>query len=121
MKKLSFLVALLCASIATFAVDEVYDTNFALASNGASATASSGDASQAIDGNEGTRWESAQTDNETFTLDMGQLRIFKMVRILWENAYCSQFELSYSTDGSAYTPFYTEMATIFSDRRKAAT
>ena len=110
MKKLSLLVALLCASLTTFAVDEIYDTNFALASNGASATASSGNADLAIDGNEGTRWESAATDDETFTLDMGQLRIFKMVRILWENAYCSQFELSYSTDGTSYTPFYNETA-----------
>ena len=51
---------------------EIYDVNFALASNGSSATASSGNAGAAIDGDEGTRWESSQTDDETWTLDMGQ-------------------------------------------------
>ena len=89
-------------------VPEIYDVNFALASNGATATASSGNADAAIDGNEGTRWESAQTDDETYTLDMGQLRVFNTVKINWEGAFCSQFELTYSTDGITYLPLYTE-------------
>lgn len=89
-------------------VPEIYDVNFALASNGSTATASSGSADLAIDGNEGTRWESAQTDDETYTLDMGQLRVFNTVKIKWEGAYCSQFELTYSTDGITYLPLYTE-------------
>ena len=87
---------------------EIYDTNFALASNGSSATASSGTAANAIDGNEGTRWESAATDDETWTLDMGQLRIFNTIKILWEGAYAKQFTLTYSTDGVNYSPLYTE-------------
>ena len=89
-------------------VPEIYDVNFALASNGSTATASSGNADAAIDGNEGTRWESAQTDDETYTLDMGQLRVFNTVKINWEGAFCSQFELTYSTDGITYLPLYTE-------------
>lgn len=89
-------------------VPEIYDVNFALASNGSTATASSGNADAAIDGNEGTRWESDQTDDETYTLDMGQLRVFNTVKIKWEGAYCSQFELTYSTDGITYLPLYTE-------------
>ncbi|MGN0226997.1 MAG: discoidin domain-containing protein [Paludibacteraceae bacterium] len=108
MKKISFLFALLCASIMSFAVDEVYDVNFALASNGSSATASSGDAALAIDGNEGTRWESAQTDDETWTLDMGQARIFNTIKIQWEGAYASEFTLSTSNDGENWTTLYTE-------------
>ena len=91
-------------------VPEIYDVNFALASNGSTATASSGNADLAIDGNDGTRWESAQTDDETYTLDMGQLRVFNTVKINWEGAFCSQFELTYSTDGIAYQPLYTETA-----------
>lgn len=87
---------------------EIYDTNFALASNGASATASSGNADAAIDGNDGSRWESASTDDETFTLDMGQLRIFNFIRINWEGAYCKEFNLTYSVDGVTYLPLYTE-------------
>ena len=108
MKKISFLFALLCASIMSFAVDEVYDVNFALASNGSSATASSGDAALAIDGNEGTRWESAFTDDETWTLNMGQARIFNTIKIQWEGAYASEFTLSTSNDGENWTTLYTE-------------
>ena len=89
-------------------VEEVYDTNLALASQGSSATASSGTANLAIDGNEGTRWESAQTDDETWTLDMGQKRIFNTIKILWEGAYCTQYALTYSNDGENWSDLYTE-------------
>jgi len=87
---------------------EIYDINFALADNGSSATASSGTAGSAIDGNNGTRWESASTDDETFTLDMGQKRIFNTIKINWEGAYCKEYELTYSNDGTSWSPLYTE-------------
>ena len=87
---------------------EIYDINFALADNGSSATASSGTAGSAIDGNDGTRWEGAATDDETWTLDMGQLRIFNTIKINWETAYCTQFALTYSTDGDTWSSLYTE-------------
>ena len=106
MKKLSLLVALLCASAMMFAAPE----NYALKSNGSSATASSGNAEAAIDGNEGTRWESASTDDETWTLDMGQLRTFNTIKILWEGAYCTEFTISYSADGETWTIFHDEKA-----------
>ena len=106
MKKLSLLVALLCASAMMFAASE----NYALKSNGSSATASSGTAEAAIDGNEGTRWESASTDDETWTLDMGQSRTFNTIKILWEGAYCTEFTISYSADGETWTIFHDEKA-----------
>ncbi|MBQ6722908.1 MAG: discoidin domain-containing protein [Paludibacteraceae bacterium] len=87
---------------------EIYDINFALADNGSSATASTGTAANAIDGNNGTRWESAATDDETFTLDMGQKRIFNTIKINWEGAYCKEFELTCSNDGETWSPLYTE-------------
>lgn len=108
MKKISLLFALLCASVIGFAADEVYDVNFALASNGSSATASSGNAALAIDGNEGSRWESAQTDDETWTLDMGQERIFNTIKIKWEGAYAKEFTLSISNDGETWSELYVE-------------
>jgi len=86
MRKIFFLVALLSASIMSFAAGEV---NFALASEGSSASASSGDAALAIDGNNGTRWESAQTDAEWYLPDLGQSRTFNQVNILLEGAYAS--------------------------------
>ena len=87
---------------------EIYDINFALADNGSSATASSGTAANAIDGNDGSRWESAATDDETWTLDMGQKRIFNTIKILWEGAYCKEFALTYSNDGESWSSLYTE-------------
>lgn len=87
---------------------EIYDVNFALASNGSSATASSGNAGAAIDGDEGSRWESSQTDDETWTLDMGKRRIFNTIKIKWEGAYAKEFTLTYSVDGENWSDLYTE-------------
>ena len=108
MRKIFFLVAFLSASIMSFA-DKVYDVNFALASEGSSATASSGNAALAIDGDNGTRWESAQTDDETWTLDMGQARTFSRIKINWEGAYAKEFTLSISNDGESWSNLYTEI------------
>ena len=107
MRKIFFLVAFLSASIMSFA-DKVYDVNFALASQGSSATASSGNAGAAIDGDNGTRWESAQTDDEMWTLDMGQARTFSRIKINWEGAYAKEFTLSISNDGESWSNLYTE-------------
>lgn len=129
MKKLFFLTALLCASLMGFAQERIYDINFALASNGSSATATSenGDntAIVAIDGNTGTRWESVQKpekdkeenpipDNiawnnaQEWILNMGQQRIFNTINILWEGAYAKKYELFYSNNGETWTSFYEE-------------
>lgn len=105
MRKIFFLVALLSASIMSFAAGEV---NFALASEGSSASASTGDAALAIDGNNGSRWESAQTDAEWFLLDLGQSRTFNYIKILWEGAYAKKFQLLASTDGENFNVIYTE-------------
>lgn len=86
---------------------EVYDVNFALASNGSSAEATSGDAAQAIDNNPGSRWESAQEDPQTWTLDLGQERIFNTLEIVWEGAYGKTFTVSVSDDKETWTPVWT--------------
>lgn len=106
MKKISFLAALLCASMISFA--QGFGVNFALDSNGSSAAASSGNAALAIDGNVGTRWESAQNDAEWLIIDLGQSRTFNYIRIKWEGAYAKQFQLLSSTDGENFSAFYTE-------------
>ena len=85
---------------------EVYDVNFALASNGSSAEATSGDAAAAIDNNTGTRWESAQEDPQTWILDLGQLRIFNTLEIVWEGAYAKTFTVSTSSDKTNWTPVW---------------
>lgn len=85
---------------------EVYDVNFALASNGSSAEATSGDAAAAIDNNTGTRWESAAADPQTFIIDLGQERIFNTLEIVWEGAYAKTFTVSTSSDKTAWTPVW---------------
>lgn len=104
MRKFFFLVAFLSASIMICAED----VNFALATQGSSATASSGVAGLAIDGNQGTRWESDKNDEEWFLLDMGQSRTFNYFKINWEGAYAQQYQLLASTDGVNFTAIYTE-------------
>ena len=104
MRKIFFLIAFLSASIMSFS----QDVNYASASNGSSASASTGDGSLAIDDNAGTRWESAQTDDEWFLLDMGQSRTFNYIKIKWEGAYAKRFQLLASADGVNFTAFYTE-------------
>ncbi|MBO5674666.1 MAG: discoidin domain-containing protein [Paludibacteraceae bacterium] len=86
---------------------EILDVNFALTSNGSSAEATSGDATAAIDNNAGTRWESAQADPQTWILDLGQLRIFNTLEIVWEGAYGKTFTVSASDDKENWTPIWT--------------
>ena len=86
---------------------EVYDVNFALTANGSSAEATSGDAAQAIDNNAGSRWESASADPQTWTLDLGQARIFNTLEIVWEGAYGKTFTVSVSDDKATWTPVWT--------------
>ncbi|MGN0235212.1 MAG: discoidin domain-containing protein [Paludibacteraceae bacterium] len=81
--------------------------NFALAENGAKAYASSGTAAAAIDGNNGTRWESEHSDSQWFVVNLGQEREFNTVQILWEGAYGKSFTVDYSTDSTTWTNFAT--------------
>lgn len=95
----------LCALIAMAQVPTIYDTNFALTAQGASATATSGNAAQAIDGNSNSRWESEHgVDPQVWTLDMGQLRLFSRIQIEWEGAYAKTYSLEYSDNNETWTP-----------------
>lgn len=105
MKHLFFSLLISCLTLSTFAQE--LDVNYALSSNGATAVATSGDALAAIDGNPGTRWESAQEDPQIWTLDLGQTRTFNTIKILWEGAYAKKFTISVSTDSVAWTPIVT--------------
>lgn len=100
-KSLLSLIALLCFT-ALFAQET--DVNFALTSNGSSATASSGNAAAAIDDNKGSRWESEFSDPQWWVLDMGQSRTFNTIQIIWEGAYGKTFTISVSTDNAVFTP-----------------
>ena len=102
-----FISFLLC-SLTLSAFAQETDVNFALASNGATAEATSGNALLAIDGDAGTRWESEhEVDPQTWTLDLGQVRTFNTIQILWEGAYASDFTVSVSSDNAVWTPVWT--------------
>lgn len=111
MKKISLLIALVCASMAMYAVDEVYDTNFATETGAVASAKSGNEASNGNDGNTGTRWWSAtdggmtdaQKNDQWWQVDLGQARIFNTVQIVWEGAWGKSFDIQVSTDGSAWT------------------
>ena len=67
------------------------------------ASASSGNAASAIDGNTGTRWESASTDNEWWMVDLGAIKTFNTISIMWEGAYTKSFTITASADGETFT------------------
>jgi len=69
---------------------------------GVSASASSGDASNAIDNNAGTRWESAASDPQYIVVDLGFEYSVSRVEIRWEAAQSKDFTVEYSTDGINY-------------------
>lgn len=67
------------------------------------AYASSGTASLGNDGNAGTRWESAHTDEQWWLCKMAEESEFNTVQILWEGAYAKSFKLEVSNDSTTWT------------------
>jgi len=69
------------------------------------ATASSSErgdlgATSAIDGNDNSRWGSGFTNNEWLTLDFGTTQTINRVRINWENAHATEYDLQVSDDNT---------------------
>lgn len=67
------------------------------------AYASSGTASLGNDGNAGTRWESAHTDEQWWLCKMAEESEFNTVQIVWEDAYAKSFKLEVSNDSTTWT------------------
>jgi len=67
------------------------------------ATATSGSAGLAVDGIGNTRWESASTDQQAITIDLGSVQTIDRIRLTWENAYGKDFSLQVSSDGTTWT------------------
>ena len=97
-----FISFILC-SLTLSAFAQETDVNFALTANGATATATSGNPLLAMDDNIGTRWESEhKVDPQTFTIDLGQVRTFNTIQIVWEGAYAKDFTVSVSSDNAVW-------------------
>ncbi|MDT8912392.1 family 20 glycosylhydrolase [Amycolatopsis sp. PS_44_ISF1] len=63
-------------------------------------------ATDATDGDYGTRWSSAHTDDEWIQVDLGRPRPVDRVKLSWEAAYGTGYEIQTSTDGTAWTTVY---------------
>jgi hypothetical protein len=64
-----------------------------------SATATSGNANQAIDANMGTRWESDFADPHSITLELVDISMINEVELIWEVANAKNYTLQGSVDG----------------------
>jgi hypothetical protein len=60
-------------------------------------------ASSAFDGNVNTRWESAYTDPQSISVDLGQISTIHSIVLNWENAAGATYNLNVSNDGSTWT------------------
>src|SRR5256885_6844 len=83
-----------------------------LLSQGKPTTASSAEnatvaASNATDGNAGTRWSSAFSDPQWIQVDLGATATVSQVVLQWEAAYASAFQLQVSTDAATWATVYS--------------
>ena len=60
-------------------------------------------ASKAVDGDLTTRWSSRFQDNEWITVDLGACYRLNRVRLIWESAYATSYNIEISGDGENYT------------------
>lgn len=77
------------------------------------ASALSGNASLAVDNDNGTRWESSHgIDPQWLIIDLGEVKTVNAVKIYWEAANAQDYSISYSTDGSVFSneEFFTGKA-----------
>src|SRR3954467_2300896 len=84
-----------------------------LLSRGKPATASSTEAagaylaSEAVDGNTGTRWASAFSDPQWLRVELGSTQTITRVELNWETAAGKAFEIQTSNNASTWTSVYS--------------
>lgn len=112
-------LALVTAALAAVAAVPVLSTAPADAaeesvlSRGRPATSSSVEAAEyaagnAVDGDAGTRWASAEgADPQWLRVDLGAVRTITHVTVAWETAFARAYQIQTSTDGAAWTTVYS--------------
>ncbi|GAA4596702.1 hypothetical protein BJY16_002104 [Actinoplanes octamycinicus] len=84
-----------------------------LLSQGKPATASSTEApgaylaSEAVDGNAGSRWSSAFSDPQWLQVDLGSSQSISRVELFWETAAAKAFQIQVSDNASSWTSIYS--------------
>jgi hypothetical protein len=63
-------------------------------------------ASNAVDGNPGTRWSSGFTDPQWLRVDLGARWQISEIRLSWENAHATAYRVEISTDGTTWKTVY---------------
>jgi hypothetical protein len=63
-------------------------------------------ASNAVDGNPGTRWSSGFRDPQWLQVDLGARWQISEIRLSWENAHATAYRVEISTDGTAWKTVY---------------
>ena len=64
-------------------------------------------ATNAVDGNGSSRWESKHEDGQWITVDLGELVEVYKLTIRWEAAYASKYNVLVSDNGTDWTPVQT--------------
>ncbi|HEV2346708.1 MAG TPA: discoidin domain-containing protein [Actinocrinis sp.] len=64
-------------------------------------------ASNATDGNTGTRWSSAFSDPQWLEVDLGSTASISQVILQWEAAYATAFQIQTSNDNATWTSIYS--------------
>nr|WP_282206428.1 discoidin domain-containing protein [Kitasatospora fiedleri] len=83
-----------------------------LISQGKAVTASSIEnggttAAGAVDGDLGTRWASAASDQQWLQVDLGSVSSISKVQLNWETAYGKAYQIQTSNDGTTWTTIYS--------------
>lgn len=70
--------------------------------SGVTATASNGNATNAIDYKPGTRWEAPGSDPQWIAVDLGSVKTIKEIDAWWETASARDFKVQVSSDGTNF-------------------
>jgi chitosanase len=104
------LVGGVTVAVTTYGAEAAAET---LLSQGKPATSSSNELSSlgpgnAVDGNTGTRWASAEgVDPQWIRVDLGGTKTITHVNLSWEAAYGKSYQVQTSADGSAWTNVFS--------------
>ncbi|KQY46871.1 discoidin domain-containing protein [Cellulomonas sp. Root137] len=66
--------------------------------------------SQATDGSYATRWASNWADDEWIQVDLGSVRSFSSIQLVWESAFGKGYRIETSNDGNAWSTLTTVTA-----------
>jgi hypothetical protein len=73
----------------------------------ASSASQTGPAGLAVDGSSGSRWESTPADAQWIYVDLGRQESIQSVRLNWENAYATAYEVQTSSNARTWKTVYS--------------